>query len=81
MLAHQHETILDSLVEHGISIRKACTNGACGVCLTQLVEGDIDYGSRHPRGLNTKEIESGYFLPCIATCKTHITIRPPTVKT
>ena len=77
ILIHEHETVLESLVEHGINVRKACTNGACGICLTKLHSGVIDYGQRVPRGLNQREIQEGYFLPCIASCKTHITISPP----
>jgi len=72
--------ILDVLVAHSVPIKRACTNGVCGICLTPLIEGEIDYGQRHPRGLNDKEQAAGYFLPCIAKCKTDIRIGPPKVK-
>lgn len=79
VLSEQDETILDTLVRNGIPIKKACTNGVCGVCLTPLLAGDVDYANRSPRGLNEKEKESGYFLPCISICKTDISIGKPKV--
>ena len=74
------ETVLKALVTHGVVIKQACTNGVCGVCLTPLLSGEIDYADKRPRGLNHKEIQDGYFLPCIATCKTDICIGQPKVK-
>lgn len=79
VVSEQGETILDTLVRNGIPIKQACTNGVCGVCLTPLLSGDVDYANRLPRGLNEKEKESGYFLPCISTCKTDICIGKPKV--
>jgi ferredoxin len=78
-LNDQRETVLDTLVKNGIPIKQACINGVCGVCLTPLLSGEIDYAEKQPRGLNEKEKESGYFLPCISTCKTDICIGKPKV--
>lgn len=47
-------------------LRRACRNGACGVCRCRLISGEIDYGSRFPYGLWQHEIDDGYILPCIA---------------
>lgn len=80
ILIHENELIMDALIEHGIFIKKACSNGACGICLTPLIEGEIDYTNRTPRGLSTQEKEQGFFLPCIAHCKTSIKIGTPKVK-
>ncbi|WP_227803851.1 2Fe-2S iron-sulfur cluster-binding protein [Marinomonas profundi] len=76
----QGETILHALLSANIAIKHACTNGVCGVCLTPLLSGDIDYANRLPHGLNDKEKQQGYFLPCIATCKTDISIAKPKVR-
>lgn len=73
----QNENIIESLEKKGLHIRKACDNGVCGVCLTKLHEGEIDYGLREPFGLNQKELDQGYILPCIAHCKTDIRIDTP----
>lgn len=75
----QGDIILHALTSAGVSIKHACSNGVCGVCLTPLLDGEIDYEHRHPHGLNEKEKQNGYFLPCIATCKTDIAIAQPKV--
>nr|WP_211172978.1 2Fe-2S iron-sulfur cluster-binding protein [Marinomonas sp. UCMA 3892] len=78
--AEPGETIMSALKSAGIPIKQACTNGVCGVCLTPLLSGEIDYAHRQPHGLNDKEKQNGYFLPCIATCKTDIAIDRPKVR-
>jgi ferredoxin len=74
---NKDENIIQSLEKQGINVRKACDNGVCGVCLTRLYEGEIDYGLREPFGLNQRELDQGYILPCIAHCKTNIRIDTP----
>ncbi|WP_231908904.1 2Fe-2S iron-sulfur cluster-binding protein [Marinomonas sp. TW1] len=74
------DTILTTLLAQQVPIRHACDNGVCGICLTRLLTGEIDYGTKTPRGLTTKEQAEGYFLPCIATCQTDISIAQPKVK-
>lgn len=80
---HEHEvfvdqgsTILETLIKHRFYVKKACINGACGICLMKLTAGEIDYAGRIPRGLNSREVSQGYILPCIAKCKSDITLRP-----
>ncbi|WP_191602607.1 2Fe-2S iron-sulfur cluster-binding protein [Marinomonas algicola] len=70
----KNATILDALIKRKLYVKKACINGACGICLMQLTSGDIDYDGRIPRGLNNQEISQGYILPCIAKCKSNITL-------
>jgi ferredoxin len=77
---NQGESILNALLCANIPIKQACTNGVCGVCLTPLLSGEIDYHHRQPHGLNEREKQNGYFLPCIATCKTDIAIGRPKVR-
>lgn len=78
--AEPEETIMSALKSAGVPIKQACTNGVCGVCLTPLLSGEIDYAQHLPHGLNDKEKQNGYFLPCIATCKTDIAIDRPKVR-
>ncbi|MCZ2721754.1 2Fe-2S iron-sulfur cluster-binding protein [Marinomonas sp. 15G1-11] len=77
---HADETILEALTKHGVYTKKACINGACGICLMKLITGDIDYHGRTPRGLNSQEIADDYILPCIAKCRSDLTLlaRPTT---
>lgn len=60
------ETLFESLEGHGLSIRKACVNGSCGVCRCRLMSGAVDYRGRHPYGLNGGQQADGWILPCIA---------------
>ncbi len=79
LTAKPEQSVLEVLLEHGIPIRQACTNGVCGICITPLLEGQISYGQRQARGLNAKELQAGYFLPCIAHCESDIHIGKPKV--
>lgn len=60
------ETLYDSLLAHGLTLRKACVNGACGVCRCRLMSGAVNYKGRHPYGLNGGQQADGWILPCIA---------------
>ncbi|WP_241560335.1 2Fe-2S iron-sulfur cluster-binding protein [Marinomonas rhizomae] len=74
------DTVLATLLAQHVPIKHACDNGVCGVCLTKLLAGEILYGTKTPRGLTAKEQAEGYFLPCIATCKSDIAIDKPKVR-
>ncbi|WP_417579495.1 2Fe-2S iron-sulfur cluster-binding protein [Nitrincola sp.] len=70
--AHTEKSLFDTLTDADILLRKACINGACGVCRCRLVSGTIDYRGRHPYGLNDGEQAGGWILPCIAFPKTDL---------
>lgn len=38
-----NQTILDCLIEHGLDPLFDCKRGECGVCLTPVIEGEIDH--------------------------------------
>lgn len=61
-----HQTLYESLDEQGLTLRKSCDNGACGVCRCRLMSGAVDYKGRHPYGLNGGQQADGWILPCIA---------------
>lgn len=67
------EDLLSSMRENlSQPLRRACKNGACGICRCKLVVGQVDYGARQPFALWSEEIERGYILPCIAKPLTDI---------
>lgn len=67
------DDLLSSLREHLVRpLRRACKNGACGICRCKLLGGKIDYGQRQPFALWDEEVAAGYILPCIAVPLTDI---------
>lgn len=58
--------ILEQLYVLPLPLRKACRNGACGICRCLLLEGEVDYGYRLPTALWQHQIDEGYILPCVA---------------
>lgn len=60
------QTLYDALHRHGLTVRKACVNGVCGICRCRLVAGQIDYRGRAPYGLDETARIAGFILPCIA---------------
>lgn len=68
------QTILEQLRTLPITLRKACRNGACGVCRCLLVEGEVDYGYRLPTALWQHQIDEGFILPCVAKVKSSVLI-------
>ncbi|WLD58844.1 2Fe-2S iron-sulfur cluster-binding protein [Salinispirillum sp. LH 10-3-1] len=68
------ETLYEALARHGLAVRKACVNGACGVCRCRLVAGAVDYRGRQPYGLDETARSEGYILPCIAYAEGDVTL-------
>lgn len=61
----EEESILAIAQQEGINIRAGCMQGVCGACKKRKLEGQIKY-QKEPDGLDNKEKEQGYILPCIA---------------
>ena len=61
------KSILDSLIDAGLSPDHSCKEGVCGACETKVVEGLID----HRDGiLSKKEREAGKtMMICVSSCK------------
>ncbi|MFY0666289.1 MAG: 2Fe-2S iron-sulfur cluster binding domain-containing protein [Natronospirillum sp.] len=66
------ETLYEALSRLGLTVRKACVNGACGVCRCRLVAGDVDYRGRQPYGLDETARGACYILPCIAYAESNL---------
>ena len=65
-------TLFQNLDNQGIRLRKACENGACGICRCRLTSGAVDYRGRTPYGLNPGLQADGWVLPCTAYPKTNL---------
>lgn len=73
--------LLEILRNNQQAVRKACRNGACGICRCHLQSGTINYHLRQPFALWESEIEAGYILPCIAYLESDIQIDQITLET
>jgi vanillate O-demethylase ferredoxin subunit len=62
-----HQTVVEALEENGVAIDTACRQGACGTCLTRVLEGEID----HKDFFLTPEeqAENNQFTPCCSRAK------------
>lgn len=70
----EETNLLEAMRQSGLSVRKSCRNGVCGLCKCRLVAGEITYHWRKPHGLWEKHIAAGLILPCIAFAQSNLRI-------
>ncbi len=70
----ESQTILDACLRAGVWLPHACTHGTCGTCKSQIIEGEIDYGSASPFSLMDFEREERMALLCCATPRSDVAI-------
>lgn len=56
------ETVLDTLLRHGVEIPYSCRKGTCLTCLVKAKRGDVP--SEAQKNLRQTLAEQGYFLAC-----------------
>ncbi len=69
------ETILQAALRAGVVLPYGCKDGACGSCKSQLVDGEVDYGTYQRKALSDAEREQGGVLICCATAKTDVVVK------
>ncbi|PWT71563.1 MAG: oxidoreductase [Proteobacteria bacterium] len=62
--AEEGETILDALLNHGVSFAYSCEAGNCGTCKCEYVSGEIFELERSEHALSLAERERGIILAC-----------------
>jgi len=66
-------SILDNALSNGVFFEYSCKNGQCGICKTQLLNGDVK--EIQPQlALSETEKESGKILTCCCSPRTNILI-------
>lgn len=66
------ETLLDSLLTHGIDVPYSCRSGVCQACLMQAVDGAVPAEAQ--TGLKSTLKAQGYFLACQCTPHSAMTV-------
>ncbi len=63
----ENQSLLEAIEEAGVPINSLCRGGACGECMTSLLEGDPEHRDHF---LNKEEKESGkLIMPCVSRAK------------
>ncbi|WP_242527061.1 MULTISPECIES: PDR/VanB family oxidoreductase [Pseudomonas] len=61
------QTLLDVMIEAGLDPMFDCRRGDCGVCVTQVIEGEADH---RDICLSDRERSGGAFCTCVSRAKT-----------
>ena len=59
------ESILAAAQRQSVILPYGCDNGACGVCIYNIIEGDVEYPDGQPLALFDEDIEEGKGLCCV----------------
>lgn len=68
------QTVLDAALKHGFAFPYGCRNGACGACMGQLLEGEVEYAEGSYVNMTLAREEAGKALFCQAQPKTDLEI-------
>ena len=66
-------TVLQAAEAAGIAMPSSCRNGTCRTCLCHLRSGTVSYAVEWP-GVSLEEKAGGYFLPCVASATSDLSI-------
>jgi CDP-4-dehydro-6-deoxyglucose reductase, E3 len=71
----ENEKILEAALRHGLTLPYGCRNGACGSCIGELLEGEVDYGTSNRSALKPDLEAAGKILVCQATARSNLTLK------
>ncbi|MBT3308377.1 MAG: 2Fe-2S iron-sulfur cluster binding domain-containing protein [Gammaproteobacteria bacterium] len=77
----RQESILQAGLRAGLPLRYKCTNGSCGECKTQLIEGEVRTIGHQDFHLSPQEQQQGWFLSCTHAPKSTLNIAAPMFNT
>jgi NAD(P)H-flavin reductase len=68
------ESVLDTLLRHGVPISNSCRAGACQSCLLRSAGTGVPAAAQ--RGLKSTLVEQGYFLSCVCLPEADLVVEP-----
>lgn len=71
----EHESVLDCMTAHGVTIPSSCHAGLCQTCLMHAVEGKVPASAQV--GLKTTLAAQNYFLACACYPEEDIEVKLP----
>lgn len=69
------QTVLSAAVRAGIDHPYGCASGNCGLCLTKVIEGEVNVLPHADAALTEANIARGITLACRAQPRTDVTMR------
>jgi ferredoxin len=72
------ETILQAAQRQGVKLPYGCDSGICGVCISRVIEGRIEYPDGDPMALFAEDVEAGKGLCCVGHPCSDLLIEPLT---
>lgn len=72
------ETVLQSALRHGIELPWGCGGGICGVCMSDIVQGEVGYETP-PLALFEEDQEQGKGLICAAYPRSDLLLNVPEI--
>jgi ferredoxin len=70
------ESILQAAQRQGVLLPCGCHNGICGVCLSEVIEGRIEYPQGQPFALCDEDAEAGKALCCVGHPCSDLVLEP-----
>jgi ferredoxin len=63
------ETILDAAARNHITLPHGCRTGVCGVCISKVLSGNIEYPGGQPLSLFEEDLTAGMGLCCVGIAR------------
>ena len=74
---NQGESLLQAALRHDIAVPWGCGGGVCGVCMSQLVSGELAYPDGDPLALFEEDAAAGKCLLCVGYPQSDVVLNVP----
>jgi CDP-4-dehydro-6-deoxyglucose reductase len=70
------DSILAAALRQNVALPHGCRNGTCGICISQVYAGRIDYPDGPPLALFAEDDSAGKGLCCVGQTRGDLVIEP-----